>query len=283
MKNRKHPFRIFIFLLLIVLPFSAGLLYAVLYSFGLIGILNNGFTFKFWLHVFTDANTWSSLAFSFYVALVSIFFTTLFALLFMICEPERSRTTPFFVFVPLALPAIVAAFFTFQFLSASGWLSRLTHFLHLTHGIENFPDLVNDPGGIGIITTHVLLAVPFFIILFQSYYRTENLKALKNLSATLGGSSTQFYLRILIPVLLRKSSASLLLYFIFMLGSYEIPLLLGKQQPQMISVLISRKLGRYNLADIPEGYIITILYAAIVAALLTFILSGKKTSDVAAD
>jgi putative spermidine/putrescine transport system permease protein len=173
---------------------------------------------------------------------------------------------------------MVAAFFTFQFLSKSGFVSRVFDVLHLTNGIEGFPDFVNDSFGIGIIVTHVMLALPFFIVLFQNYYQSEKLETLKELSSTFGSSSSQFNRRILIPVLLRKSAAPLALYFIFMLGSYEIPLLLGRQDPQMISVLVNRKLSRFDLYEIPQGYIIAIIYTVVVSLLLFFIVKTKSKS-----
>ncbi|HUM47725.1 MAG TPA: ABC transporter permease subunit [Chitinophagales bacterium] len=271
---------IVLFLLLIVLPFSAGLLYAVLYSFGIIGLLNHGFTFDHWKIVFTSSEVVRSFLFTMGISVVALMVSLLLALLFVItASKDKNGSASWFIYLPLTLPAMVAAFFTFQFLSRSGFVSRIFNALGVTNGIDGFPDLVNDTFGIGILITHVLLAVPFFIILFQNYYQAEKLAMLRELADTLGATASQFNRKILIPVLLKKSAAPLALYFLFMLGSFEIPLLLGQQDPQMISVLINRKLSRFDLNEIPQGYIIAILYSIVVLLLLLFVIKIKKRAD----
>jgi putative spermidine/putrescine transport system permease protein len=267
--------------MLIVLPFSAGFVYALLYSFGMIGILNHGFTFSHWHEVLASGETWRSFLFTIYIGVIALLVAASLALLYVITGTKNQRgRTSYFIYMPLTIPAMVAAFFTFQFLSKSGFVSRVFNALHLTDGIDGFPDWVNDQWGIGIIVTHVMLALPFFIILFQNYYHSEKLETLRELASTLGSSSLQFNRRVLIPVLLKKTAAPVALYFIFMLGSYEIPLLLGRQDPQMVSVIVSRKLSRFDLLQIPQGYIIAILYTVMVTLLLLFIVKSKSRAHV---
>ncbi len=81
--------------------------------------------------------------------------------------------------------------------------------------------------------------------------------------------------RVVVPLLLRRAAAPLLLYFIFVLGSYEVPLLLGTQSPQMVSVLTVRKLRGYDLAGYPEGYVVATLYAGLVLGLVPLLLRKR--------
>ena len=62
----------------------------------------------------------------------------------------------------MGIPAVVAALMTYQLLSPSGWLSRLTYAVGLTAGPDAFPALINDRLAVGIIITHIILAVPYF-------------------------------------------------------------------------------------------------------------------------
>jgi putative spermidine/putrescine transport system permease protein len=174
----------------------------------------------------------------------------------------------------------VVAFLVFQMLSGAGYASRLAYRLGLTGGIEDFPNWVNDPWGVAIITSHVLMATPFFIILFSNLYQNERLGEYAQLAATLGATARQSARRVIVPVLLRQSFPTLLLYFIFVMGSYEIPLLLGSQSPQMVSVLTIRKLQWFDLADMPQAYVIGILYTVIVVggAILLLRSKPKKTA-----
>jgi putative spermidine/putrescine transport system permease protein len=268
-----------IFAVLIVAPFAGGIIYAGLYSFSIIGYLGNGFTLLHWNEVLTNSEVLKSFIYTLYIGCTSLVFSISISLLFIInSKQKQSNWFNYFIYLPLAIPAMVAAFFSFQFLSKAGLLSRIFYSTGISESIESFPDLVNDTFGLGIILTHVVMATPFFILLFQNYYHSQKLQTLKELAFTLGASQAQFNYQILIPVLLKKTIAPLGLYFIFMLGSYEIPLLLGTQSPQMISVLITRMLSRYNLADIPQGYIISILYTAMILLLLVIINLKNKSN-----
>jgi putative spermidine/putrescine transport system permease protein len=176
---------------------------------------------------------------------------------------------------------MVVAFVVFQTLSGAGLASRLAYNLGLTGGIEDFPNWVNDAWGAGIIAAHVFMATPFFIILLAQLYQSERLGEYAQLAATLGATARQSARRVIVPVLLRQSFPTLVLYFIFVMGSYEIPLLLGSQSPQMVSVLTIRKLQRFDLADIPQAYTIGVLYMVFVSAAAVFLLrnkAGKKAS-----
>jgi len=55
------------------------------------------------------------------------------------------------------------------------------------------------------------------------------------------------------------------------MGSYEVPLLLGRQSPQMISVATLQKIQRYNLYDIPKGFAMSILYVLIIVLVLVLL------------
>ena len=61
---------------------------------------------------------------------------------------------------------------------------------------------------------------------------------------------------------------SLALLFAVVLGSYEIPLLIGSQSPQMISVLVLRRYALYDITQKPEAFIIALLYTLLVLGLV---------------
>ena len=266
------------FMLLVVLPFAGSLIYAILYSFGLTGILSNGFTTTHVSRILQNPEMFFSLIYSFYIACCSMFISLILSIcgvLLFKAAITKSKWS-FFPYLPLALPAIVTAFVSLQVLNNTGVLSRLLYQTNMINDLSQFPDIVNDKLGIGIIITHVLMATPFFLIFFSNIYEAENVKALSNVAKTLGASSVKVAEKIAIPLLLKKGLNTILLYFIFVFGSYEIPLILGQQSPQMISVLIVRKMQRYNLKDIPQGYFLSYVYSIAVILLLAVFLKSKK-------
>ncbi len=267
-----------LFILLAGVPLLAGLGYALLYSLGLTGVLNEGFTIEHWHKTLINKNLWQSLGFSFYIAFITMGIAIGLALWAVVRQGEafRSGYLSFLIYLPLTLPATVMGFYSFQLLAKSGLLSRLGFQAGLLNDLANFPVLVNDSWGVGIIFTHVCMATPFLVILFTNLYHNENLKAFAALAETLGARPPQVTWRIIIPVLLQKSFATLVLYFVFVMSSYEIPLLLGSQSRQMISVFTIEKLQRFNLQDIPQSYAISVLYGMLLIILVINLLGRNK-------
>ncbi|MDQ6814795.1 MAG: ABC transporter permease subunit [Bacteroidota bacterium] len=265
-----------------VLPLVCGLGFAILYSFGIVGVLNNGFTLQHWFNVFAEGNVVHSFLYSALIAIVAVSISVTLALLTALVH-HKAFTNSFFsyiIYIPLAFPGIVAAFFFFQFLSKAGVVSRILYQIHVINSIDQFPDLVNDSFGIGMIVAHVFLSFPFFVLLFVNLIETERIADYQQLASTLSASKWQNFFRVSAPLLLQKALPNIILYFIFIFGAFEVPLLLGRSNPETVSVLAARKLQRFDLLDIPQGYAVAVLYTIFVFTLLVFMFKIKKTDEV---
>ncbi|MCX2740319.1 ABC transporter permease subunit [Pontibacter anaerobius] len=265
-----------VFLLLAVLPVVGGLLYGLAYSLGLAGALSSGFTLQHWQDVLASGAFLHALAYSVYIALSAILVATSAALFLTLYFKKslRQGAMSYLLYLPLTIPALVMGFLVFQLLTKSGLASRVVFGLGWIADLQDFPSLVHDSWGFGIILAHVLMAVPFLTLLFHAIYREQNLDQLQQVSENLGAGQSHFVRRIAIPTILTTAAPNLLLYFIFVLGSYEVPLLIGSQQHQMVSVLAVQKFHRFNLLDIPQGYAISVAFTLFVLLLLS--ISLKK-------
>lgn len=257
-----NKFAIILFILLIVVPIMASAVYSLLYSVGLTGLLANGFTLEYWKLVLTDGNIWISLLYSFLIALVTMAAGIGIALYLSLRHKAamKKKTTAYFLFLPLGIPAVVAAFFTYQMLAPSGLLSRVADSIGWLDGVAQFPSLVNDTFAIGIVITHIILATPYFTVLFNNIYAQEKAADLEQVSANLGSTRNQTLSAIVIPLLLKRAMASIVMFLIFIMGSYEIPLLLGVSDPRMLSPLIADKMFRFDLTDKPEAHAMLLIY-----------------------
>lgn len=273
MKLKAYPVLIkLLFGLLIVLPVVVGLGYALSYSLGLTGLLSEGFTLDYWQKALTSRSLWVSFLYSLSIGVVSVFVSLCFAVTMALSwnKSIQHGRLSYFIFLPLCFPATVMAFVVLQWLSPSGWFSRIVFQLGFTDVLNDFPNLVRDFYGIGIIVCSVLLITPFFSILMSNIYRNENLLQLENLSKTLGASPSKTLRKVTLPILFQKSKMTLLLFVIFVMGSYEVPLILGRQYPQMVSVAIVQKIQKFNLDDIPLGFAMSVLYVFLVILVLAF-------------
>jgi len=271
---------ILLFLLLTVAPLMAGIIYALLYSFGVIGLMSEGMTLAYWQQALGRQEFWFSLGYTFYIALATIALTITGALSLSLFlkKPFRQGFPGFSLYVPLAFPAIVVAFLVFQVASQSGLLSRMLWQLGLISDSAAFPELVNDPFGIGIIAAHTFMAMPFFTLYFINLYDGERIREYVRVAGSLGASRMQQLQRVEIPILLRRAFPTIILYTIFVLGSYEIPLILGRQSPQMMSVMIINKLRKFSLSTIPEAYVAALVFVGIIIVLLIIIFKTRTFS-----
>ncbi|WP_236665018.1 ABC transporter permease subunit [Marivirga atlantica] len=281
LKNRGN-IGILLFFGVIIMPFAIAFLYALLYSFGLVGILNDGFTIAYWLTVLSAPQLGYSFLYSALIAAVSVIFSvglSLFTVLYL----KKALNKPFInfmLYMPLAIPGIVSAFFTYQLFARTGFFSRLSYQLGIITEAASFPDLINDQFAFGIILTFISLLAPFFILFYLNLYKNENLEALERVAISLGANPKLATLKVSLPILLKKSQTVVLLYFIFLLGAYEVPLILGQESPQMLSVLILQELRQFDLNKIPEGYTMAVIYTSVVSLITFFIFRSQKNKVI---
>ncbi len=267
-----------LFLAFAVFPLGAGLTYALLYSFGIVGALSQGFTGNAWHTTLTNSTFWASLGWSTLIAVIVILISTVLGLVLVVWLRSQleQRRVRFLLHFPLAVPPIIAAFISFQWLGNSGMLARMAWHFGWINNVDAFPPIINDPLYFGVGLTLTLLTFPFLLLVFLNHYQAANLLQLSQLAATLGASPAYIRSHVVWPILVRRALPTLLLYSIFLLGSYEVPLLLGRQSPAMLSVFISQKFGRFNLADLPVAYVATVVYALVVFMAITIFLRLNK-------
>lgn len=278
LKNRTPNLGIILFIAVGVIPFAAAFVYALLYSFGIIGIANDGFTTKFWTAVLASGEFFSSLVYSFLIALVAVIVSVGGALWATLKFRKRleGKFLSFIIYLPLAVPGIVTGFFTFQLFSKGGFFARLSYQMGWITKASEFPDLVNDALAFGIVLSFITMVMPFFVLLFLNVYKNERIEELSVLAQSLGANTKQVTQKIFLPILIKKTWVLIVLYFIFLLGAYEVPLILGQESPQMLSVLIIREIKQYNLDKISEGYVVAVMYTLIVSAAAILLFYPKK-------
>jgi putative spermidine/putrescine transport system permease protein len=239
------------------LPFLLATIFALLYSFGIIGFSAEGPGLQYWSAAVSDWHFYQSIVFSVSIAGLSTLLSFIFALFL-------NRKINFLLYFPLVLPPIVIGFIFFYLLGNSGLFSRIAYALGWIKDLNEFPWLIHDPFGVGIVIALTFSMTPFFALYLSHIYKNENIEKMEAIAESLGATKTSIFNQITIPILLLKSKNILFLYFIFALGSYEIPLLLGSSHPQMITPFILEKITRFNLNDIPVGYAMTVMIMLII-------------------
>lgn len=255
--------------------------YSLLYSVGAIGLLSGGWTTEHWRTAFLSGNALISLAYGSGISLLVTLFSACLAMTFVLLAPEIRRASwiTALLWVPLAMPAIVLAFLTYQLLNPGGLISRLCVKARLIETATGFPILVNDSWAVGIVVAGILGQCPALILYLLKLWSTARVDRYMRLAMELGASRQQARFQVAVPMLLQRMRSMLLLSFLWTLGSYEIPLLLGVQYPMMSSVLIQKRSGQFNLLQRPEAFVHATVYFVVVSIGLILFFAWRRRDE----
>ncbi|MFO1094416.1 MAG: ABC transporter permease subunit [Planctomycetaceae bacterium] len=181
--------------------------------------------------------------------------------------------------MPLATPSALAALLGYQILSPGGLLGRLAFHVGTIESPSELVPLVNDRWAVGIIVTQTLTAAPLMTLFFRGAWKAAHLDRYCRLAESLGATPQQARLRVALPMLLRRGAPLMMLVFLWQLGAYEVPLLLGRQSPQMFSVLTQRHFGQFDLHQRPEAFALSVAYLLLAGAGLWLYLRRRRDAD----
>ncbi|MFM7037077.1 MAG: hypothetical protein ACKO2L_05080 [Planctomycetaceae bacterium] len=254
--------------------------YAVAFSLGGVGLISAGWTLEHWQLAISGSRLWRSLLLSGALAVCS---TTLgwLAALSMVTGSRRLRTDlrlQALWCLPLAIPPAVQGFLGGVVLSRGGLLSRLCWWLGLTDGVEDFPVLVQDRHGTGLLLTMTAASIPLLVLFLTRTWMAIRIDDYLTVACSLGASRTFALRHVAIPMLWRRSRFLLLLMLLWNFSAWELPLLLGQQSPRMLSVLIQQSSGQFVLEERPQAFVHAVVYLCL-AGLAVWKLSGYAGLD----
>lgn len=171
----------------------------------------------------------------------------------------------------LPVPHIVGGAAMVLLLSQSGLVSRVTHALGLTDSIADFPPLVADRWGIGILAEYVWKETAFIGIVVLAVL-SSGVAELEDVARSLGASGWQRFRHVVLPLITPAVASTSVIVFAFSFGSYEIPYLLGRSYPVTLPVLAYQSYTNSDLTArsvaMSIAVVITVLIGVLVAAYL---------------
>lgn len=177
-----------------------------------------------------------------------------------------SRIYNALVQVPIAVPHLVVALLLLDVIAPGGLISRMAYAAGIIRVPSDFPVLVNDRYGIGIVIAYVLKEAPFVAVMVLAVLVRIG-DEYDAVARTLGASAWQRLRYIAVPMAAPALISSALLVFAFICGAFEIPLLLGRQYPAMLPVVAQRNFMNIDLATRPDAIAVGIVIAGIAALL----------------
>lgn len=260
-------------LLVLIGVFAAGMIMGFFQSFGYFKAVGlTEFTWKYYKEVLTSASFLESLQFSLYTSFVSSVVAVILGvfLSYAILQLKgKKRIIENAYKIPIAVPHLVSALLVYNILAQAGILPRLLHGAGLITDQGQFPSLLYEKNGIGIMIAYIWKEVPFVALTTYTILSNMSMK-LSNVAYNLGANKRQVFFHVLLPLILPSVFSSFIIIFAFAFGAYEVPLLLGPTQPKALPVQAYIEYSNPVLQNRPYAMVINVLITAI-ALVLTWL------------
>jgi putative spermidine/putrescine transport system permease protein len=225
-------------------------------------------SFAHFVNILEDPDFLQSLGLTLYISLTSTVIAAGLSVamaVFLLSLSARNRLIHFIFQIPLTVPHLVIAVAVIFMLTPTGLLSRIVVKLGLLDSSANFPLLVNDRWGIGMIATYVWKEVPFITLMILSVLRRSGAELL-DVGRTLKAGRWQRFRYITLPTIFPSLGAAGLIVFAYTFGAFEVPFLLGRTYPMMLPVWAYKNYSDVDLLARPEGIATGLIIAAVVVA-----------------
>lgn len=259
-------------LLLVAVLFGASLVYGVAQSLGYLPVIGQE---QIGLGAYRELlagqgvagrEFWPALGFSLWVSGASTLLSALGALLLALPAARwRGDADSAALNLSLAFPHLVWGVGLLLLLGQSGLLARVAAALGLIRAPADFPVLVRDRLGLGIILAYTTKEIPFLALIVLAVLRSQP-QGYELAAENLGASALQRLRYVTLPLVLPGLAAGALLVFAFVLGAYELPALLGVRYPRTLAVLALEFFTNPDLRSRAQGMAISLVIAAVVVS-----------------
>ncbi len=230
--------------LVMMILFIGGMGYGWLQSLGLFAIGSpSQLSITAYERILTSEDFWNSLVITLRVAVLSTLLSSGIGLgvaLFLYIMDVR-RQWKWLAFwrltwqLPLLVPHMVAAYFMVVLFVQSGWVSRLLYTWGWIDQMDQFPILIHDQFGWGIIMAYTWKEAPFVIMLLMPILYRIHMEWFE-VARTHGASLTRYVFEVVMPLLLPALGIVAFIVFAYTFSAYEIPALLGVTYPKLLAV-----------------------------------------------
>jgi putative spermidine/putrescine transport system permease protein len=201
--------------------------------------------------LFTRADLLSSLGFSLYVAVVSSLVSVALGAVgayLLWRAPAAIRSAAAVYRLPIILPHIVVAFITMLIWAPTGLIASAMHQLGLDAGAPGFPPLLFAGNGVGIILAYVYKEFPFVMLLTIGVLDRVPPRMVTT-AYMLGAGPVRTFFTVVLPLLAPMLNQLFIILFLYALGGFDIPWLLGASRPQMVPITVYNLYFHGSLSD----------------------------------
>jgi len=246
--------------------FFGGILQALVQSLGYLPTFGmDDISLEHYRQVFTNARFVDSLQYTFYIAVISAILSVTIGVMiaFMIHYTKRGEKISYTLYrIPIIIPHAVVMIVTIQVFFQTGIISRILYALGLIDSALDFPLLVNDRAGIGIILTYLYKQIPFVTLTVFTVLKNLDRKYTQ-IAQNLGANSWQVIWRVTLPLLAPSILSAFLITFAFAFGAFEVPFILGNPARATLPILAYQDFTSPVLAQRPTAMAMSVVISVI--------------------
>lgn len=183
--------------------------------------------------------------------------------------------------IPLIMPHIAVGWLVILFCTRSGLLSAVALHMGIIERQAQFPALLYGGDGTGMMLAYLWKETPFVMLLVAaSLHRLDT--RLLDTAHMLGAGRWQTFRSVVLPHVAPVLHTCFLILFLYALGAVEIPFLLGESTPAMPGMEAYTRYFHADLADrAPAMALMTLLFATGIAVVAIYVrvvahLSGRE-------
>lgn len=265
--------------LLIVGLFGGSLFFTLAESLGFFSS-NGGVTLDYFRRTIADREVVAAFSFTLILTCVSTVLSAICGValaVFLRRQMQRSRFLKTLLQIPLAVPHLAVALVLLNFLAPSGLTARIFYAFGAIATSADFPFLVGDAYGFGIVLTYVLKETPFVALVVLTILARIG-DEFEQVAQNLGANKWQRFRFVTLPLIAPSVVFSSLIVWVFVFGAFEIPFVLGRTYPTTLAVVAQRKFNGTNLEERPEAFALAILMTLVTTLFVWFYLHRTKNT-----
>jgi putative spermidine/putrescine transport system permease protein len=272
-------------LMVIFFLFLGGLLLGFLQSIGFMPLTNDyGISLKSYISVLKEKAFFLSLGLSLWIGLGATIISSIMAIICALTLRESlwgKRIVSFIYQLNIPVPHIVGAIAILFLFSQSGLFSRFTYLIGLTKSPAEFPELIYDKYGIGILLEFLWKEIAFTGVILIAVLQSLG-EDYENLARTLGANIWQRFFYVILPLIMPGLLRASILVFAFSFGSFEIPFILGSKYPTALPVLAYQYYSDVDLNFRGEAMAVCMIIA-VISTLLIYVYMQLSKKYIRAD
>lgn len=285
MKKKLTPYLLLLPQILLTVLFLTGLITGITQSLGVVpafGLTEP--TLAYYKEIVSRPDMVSSILYSLRISLFSAVLATVggtFLCGLCVMEKKTRGGVMRIVQLPVIVPHVVVALFVINILSQNGILARIAYLLGLISDQQEFPLLIYDGNGVGVILAYVWKELPF-IVFFTAALMANVSGSLGEAAINLGAGRWTAFFRVTLPLCRNTICSGFLIIFVFALGAYEMPFLLGATVPKALPILAYQEYTHPDLQHRPYAMALNgvIILISLACAAVYFILMEKNIKQV---